>query len=190
MKTFLNFTRFLALAGAIIAAPVSAVELMQGIQLHGYGHAGYLVSDNNDFLKADSKGTWDYNDFALLFTGDLSERSKAWVQLYQIYGERRVDWAFVDYTFTNNSTIKVGQIKLPFGVYNDFRDVEYTRPSTLKPFLYQDVAETVAEAYRGIGYNLPVGDAVSIDLYGGQIVDFEDGEVDNIGIHRWRSLGC
>lgn len=176
MKTISKTVFALALCGGAWISTASAIDLGQGVQLHGYGHAGYLVSENNDFLKADSAGTWDYHDIALLLTDDISERSKAWVQLYQIYGEHRVDWAFVDYTFSNNSTLKLGQIKLPFGLYNDFRDVEYTRPSTLKPFLYQDVTEMVAEAYRGVGYNFQLGEVLSVDLYAGKIVDFEDGE--------------
>jgi len=135
---------------------VSAMELGKHIQLYGYGHAGYLRTDNNTFLKADNSGTWNYNDIALLFVGNIHEKSKVWLQLYHIYDDNRVDWAFVDYTVNNTSTLKLGQIKLPFGLHNDYRGVEYLRLSTLKSFLYQDVSEIAAEAYRGIGYTYSI----------------------------------
>ena len=179
MENRLNPSICIILLSMAWASTASAVQLGENIELHGYGHIGYLTADKNTFLKADSDGTWNYRDIALLFTANLNERSNAWIQLYHIDDDSRVDWAFVDYTFNNGSTVKLGQIKLPFGFYNDYRDVEYIRPSTLKPFMYQDVSEVIPEAYRGLGYSYQstiAGGSLLLDVYGGQIVDFEDGE--------------
>jgi len=177
MKNSLNLSIGIILLSVIWVTSVSAIELSEKIDLHGYGHMSYLTADKNTFLKADSGGTWDYRDIALLFTANLHERSNAWIQLHNIDGDSRVDWAFVDYTFGNGSTVKLGQIKLPFGFYNDYRDVAYIRPSTLNPFMYQDVSEVIPEAYRGLGYSYQSAIAdgsILLEVYGGQIVDFED----------------
>lgn len=162
-----------------------AVDLGEDVELHGYGHVGFLATDVNRYLKADSGGTEDYRDMALLFTAKLNERSKAWAQFYSIYGKARVDWAFVDYQVANGPTLRLGQIKLPVGLYNETRDVEFIRPSSLKPFLYHDAAQIADESYRGLGlaYDHDLGGGnLSWDAYAGRVVEFESGEQRHKGL--------
>lgn len=161
-----------------------AVELGESAELHGYGHLGFLKTDANHYLKAGTEGTWQYRDLALLFTGKLNDRSKAWVQFYGTEGKVRVDWAFVDYQLAIGPTLQVGQIKLPIGIYNEIRDVEFIRPSSMRPFLYQDAAEITDEAYRGLGllYDHDLGGgSMSWNAYAGRIVEFEE---DHPHIHK------
>lgn len=154
-----------------------AVELGESVEMHGYGHLGFLKTDANRYLKAGTEGTWQYRDLALLFTGKLNDRSKAWVQLYGSEGKVRVDWAFVDYQLAAGPTLQFGQIKLPLGIYNEIRDVEFIRPSSMRPFLYQDAAEISDEAYRGVGllhdHDLG-GGSMSWNFYAGRIAEFEE----------------
>lgn len=128
-----------------------AVDLAENVEMHGFGHVGFLATDANRYLKADSGGTDDYREMALLFTARLNERSKAWTMFHSIYGKVRVGWAFVDYQVAHGPTLRLGQIKLPLGIYNETRDMAFTRPSSLKPFLYHEAAEITDESYRGLG---------------------------------------
>jgi hypothetical protein len=153
-----------------------AVDLNDTVQLHGYGHVGYLATDANRYLNADSTGSGDYKDFALLLTGKLSDRSHAWLQLYNIYDKTRLDWAFVDYQVANGPTLRLGQIKMPVGLNNETRDIEYSRPFSMNPFLYQEASEVAHESYLGTGmtYDHDVGSGnFSWDAYVGHGVDYQ-----------------
>jgi len=164
---------FLLDCGLPIAA--HAVDLNESMQLHGYGHIGALATDTNSYLKADNGVTWDYKDLALLFTAKLNERSNAWVQFFSQDGKSRVDWTFIDYQVANGPNFRLGQIKLPIGIYNEIRDVEFIRPSSLQPFLYQESTEIVNEAYRGAGlaYDHGFGNGnLTWDIYAGNTVEF------------------
>lgn len=147
------------------------------VEIHGYGHQGYLQATDNTYLKADNQGTWDYNALALLFTAKIDDKSKLWMQLYSTSEKTRLDWAFVDYQLTSNLTGRAGQIKMPFGLYNEIRDIKFLQLSTLQPMLYQEAAEIAHEAYRGIAvvYDHDIGSgSLSWDAYIGQEVDFEN----------------
>lgn len=162
-----------------------AVDLAENVELHGYGHVGFLATDANRYLRADNGGTEDYRDLALLFTASLNERSKAWAQLYGIYGKARVDWAFVDYQVANGPNLRLGQIKLPIGLYNETRDIEFTRPSSLRPFLYHEASEVSDEAFRGLSlaYNHDLGGgSLTWDAYVGHAVEFESGDHRHYGL--------
>lgn len=176
-----HFSTAASMLGALLLAAgwgscAYAVELGESVEMHGYGHLGFLKTDANRYLKAGTEGTWQYRDLALLFTGKLNDRSKAWVQLYGSEGKVRVDWAFVDYQLAIGPTLQFGQIKLPLGIYNETRDVEFIRPSSMRPFLYQDAAEISDEAYRGVGllhdHDLG-GGSMSWNVYAGRIAEFE-----------------
>jgi len=195
MKSIRRIYKFFAAttAAALFPLAAGAIELGDAVELHGYGHAGALATSDNSYLKADSKGTLDYYDIALLLTGTLSERAKVWAQVYAIYGEPRLDWAFFDYEFHDSLTLRVGQIKTPFGIYNEIRDIEYLRPSSLKPLMYHDGVDLIDEAFRGLSLsttrNFSAG-ALAVNLYGGKIVMFEDDEHIHgplFGIHaKWQ----
>ena len=156
-----------------------AVDLNESLQLHGYGHVGALNTDANNYFKADNGTTWDYKDLALLFTGKLNERSNAWIELFTVDGKNRVDWAFVDYQVASGPLLRLGQIKMPIGLYNEIRDVEFIRPSSLQPFLYQESVEITNEAYQGVGlaYDHEFGrGSLTWDLYAGKSAEYEAGD--------------
>ena len=175
MKRF--STAATALCAVLLASPSHAVQLGESVELHGYGHLGFLKTDANRYFNAGTEGTWQYRDLALLFAGTLSDSSKAWAQLYAVDGRVRLDWAFVDYQIARGPTVQLGQIKLPLGLYNEIRDVEFIRPSSMRPFLYQDAAEISDEAYRGLSlaYDHDLGSGgLSWTVFGGRVAEFED----------------
>lgn len=147
------------LLGGAVAHSAQAVELSDRLHLHGFGQAGSVWASANSYENALAGEPDHYLELALLLTANLTERSNAWVLVHSLHGEVRVDWAFVDYQIARGPTLRLGQIKLPIGLYNETRDMAFTRPSSLKPMLYEEAAEFVDEAYRGIGavYDHDVG---------------------------------
>ncbi len=135
----------LLLAGLLAASPVWADELA-GPRYHiqGFAAQGLIGSTNNRFF-GDSKdgvstafteaglhGTWQTLD-ALRLSGQV---------LYRRAGESdkeglRLDYAQADWQFLQTETtqlgLKFGKVKLPYGLYNETRDVPFTRPGILLP---------------------------------------------------------
>ncbi len=102
-------------------------------------------------------GTTNYRDLALQFRYDMSDKDIFVVQLsstavgdspLQNFGEEiELDWAFYERRLTDNTSLKVGRVQIPLGIYNELRDVgtilPLYRPSSL--FYGQDAftSETV-----------------------------------------------
>ena len=135
----------LLLAGLLAASPVWADELA-GPRYHiqGFAAQGLIGSTNNrffgdsrdgistEFTEAGLHGTWQPLD-AVRLSGQV---------LYRRAGESdkdglRVDYAQVDWQFYQTTStqfgLKFGKVKLPYGLYNETRDVPFTRPGILLP---------------------------------------------------------
>jgi hypothetical protein len=171
----------LLLALALFSAgKADALEMLDNkLEIHGYGHQGFLLTDGNHYLKADSKGTWEFNALALLFTVKATEDTTIWAQLFSSLHDFRLDWAFVNYQASNDLQLRAGQIKTPIGIYNEIRDVKYLQLSTLEPLIYQEELKLTHEAFRGASlvYDYYVGNSsITLDLYGGQQANLEEDE--------------
>jgi len=161
-------------AGAQSAA--YAEDTSDRIEIHGYGHQGYFQTNDNIYLKADKKGSWDYNDLALLFAAKIDDKSKIWILFDGNSSGMRLDWAFVDYQLTTNLIGRAGEIKTPIGLYNEIRDIKFLQLSTIPPMLYQEAVDIADEAYNGaaVAYTHDLGSgSLTWDAYLGQEVDFE-----------------
>lgn len=164
------------------SSAAEAIDVGDRLEIHGYGHQGYLQSTGNTYLKADNKGTWNYNSLSLVFTAKIDDKSKIWAQLHGTSESVRLDWAYVDYQLTTNLSGRAGQIKQPLGLYNEIRDIKFLQLSTLEPMLYQEAAEIVGESFRGVSaiYDHQIGDAnLSWDVYFGQPTETKVNETDH-----------
>lgn len=177
------WTRITALIGfAICSSSVGAIEITDNFEIHGYGHVGYLETSANQYLKADSSGTFNYNAAAALFALTLNDKTKLWAQAFTASTntkKARWDWVFLDYRPVDNLALHIGQIKMPMGLNNDVRDIAYLQLSTLPPSLYQESADFVEEAIQGVAvvYDHSVGNgSFSWDIYGGKSVSFDPAE--------------
>lgn len=179
-RPILSWLFSLTTLGLYPAAAI-AIDLGESIEIHGYGHAGALATTANKYLAADPSGTFDYYDFAVLMTGKLSPRTSVWAQFFLNGKTPGLDWAFLEYETTGGLILRVGQIKTPFGIYNETRDIEYLRPSSIQALMYHDRADLIEEAFRGIGlsstHQFALG-TLKTDLYGGQFATFKVGEPD------------
>jgi hypothetical protein len=137
-------------------------KLPHNLQIHGFASQGWLKStDNNVFgQSSSSSGSFDFREIGLNASmRPLSNLQFSVQGLSRTAGEGspgniRLDYGFIDYTFSNQENsqfgIRLGRMKNPLGFYNDTRDVPFTRPSILLPqSIYFDRTRKLAIAADG-----------------------------------------
>lgn len=163
--------RLLAIASlaALAAAPAMAADISDKVDIHGYGHTSYF--------RTDGSGNWDDSLVSLLFVTEVNDRTHVWVQLHNTAQVSHLDWAYVDYRASAQLTARAGQIKLPFGLYNEVIDARFLQQSTLPPLLYQDGAGFAYENMRGfnLSWTQPAGaGSVVLTGYAGEVAPSPD----------------
>lgn len=134
---------FLAAALAAASVPASALDW----QAHGSLAQGYVLSEGNNFY-GDSRngGSFKYYEAALngvikplpqlLFSAQVLARDAGVTD----DGKPRLDYAFGDYAFLSGRSaeagLRLGRVKNAYGLYNDARDVVFTRPGIIMPSPY------------------------------------------------------
>lgn len=150
------------------------------ITLHGYLTQAYAQSDGHQILGITEDGTFDYRTAALQIRAEMSASDVFVVQLsHERLGESAVqdladdvelDWVFYEHRF-ESSSVKVGRVQIPFGVYNEVKDV-----GTLLPFyrpshnFYGEAAyssETIDGIVASRAFDLGRGWGLDADLYYG-----------------------
>lgn len=145
------------LAWGILVCPVSvrAVDDREdAISMHGFISQGFLLSDTNDVYADTRNGSFQFNEFGFTVMAQLSDRLHAGIQVLSRdlgdYGNNDVnlDWAFADYRWKDSLGFRGGVLKIPWGVYNETRDIDMLRtsiflPSSLYPEELRDVYDTL-----------------------------------------------
>jgi hypothetical protein len=138
--------------------------LPHNLQIHGFASQGWLMTsgNNNVFGKSSSdSGSFDFRELGLnasmrpltnlQFSAQMMSRTAG----EGSPGNIRLDYGFIDYTYFTGETsklgIRLGRMKTPLGLYNDTRDVAFTRPSILLPqSIYFDRTRKLALAADGV----------------------------------------
>jgi hypothetical protein len=123
----------------------SATSPAQSAEIDFFGtlSQGYIKTNSNNYFGDSTKGSFDFREIgvgsAVRFSDDLRASGlllsrKAGTTAD---GKVEVDHLFVEYApiKTQNETygIRVGRQKIPFGFYNESRDIAESRPSILLP---------------------------------------------------------
>jgi hypothetical protein len=117
-------------------------------QVHGYAAQGFVWSSDNRVFGDSPNGSFDYHEAgvngtvaplpALIVSAQVATRSAGVTDS----DTARLDYALADYRFLanagSNAGIRLGKVKNAAGLYNDTRDVIFTRPGILMPSLYGD----------------------------------------------------
>lgn len=153
----------LLLGGLLATSPVGANDLAgPTYRLQGFAGQSLISSTNNNFFgesrdrvsteftEAGLNGIWQPLE-ALSLSGQV---------VYRRAGETdqeglRVDYAQADWSFLNSETTQLGfrfgKVKLPYGLYNETRDVPFTRPGILLPqSIYLDNSRDLLLAAPGV----------------------------------------
>jgi hypothetical protein len=150
---------------AVIYSPVSAQDEDKVI-IHGFGSWAYGSTDGNNYLFATEDGTWDFWDVALNINALPMDDLRINVQLYAGSTNKdvnvKVDFAFVEYSFTDEFNFRAGKVKHPFGNYGEILKASTLRPFMTLPSIYQS-AFFVSDGYTGVGL---VGNTYPTDDFG------------------------
>jgi hypothetical protein len=109
------------------------------LQLHGFISEGGFVSTANEYIGHSSRGSLELFEAGLTVTTELADRLRAGIQLYGRDVGRfrdlppRIDWAYVDYRWRPWLGLRAGIIKMPYGLYNEYADIDSARTAILLP---------------------------------------------------------
>ena len=161
---------------------VSTLYGQQKLSVHGYLTQAYAVSSKYSIFGIPKEGTSDYRNLALQFRYEATDNSNFVIQLshkrigvspvMKIEPDIKLDWAFFEYKFSGDFSIKLGKIQLPFGIYNEIRDVGILLPFYQVPYTPYGESNYMSETVDGfkISYEFFLSPdwIQSIDLYYGQ----------------------
>jgi len=132
-------------------------------------------------------GTFDYRTMALQFRYDISDKDVMVIQLSsRALGDSPIDdaeddieldWAFYERRIQDNTSLKVGRIQIPLGIFNEIRDVGTILPFYRPPFVFYREGTFTSETVDGIAIShtfWPQSDwALDFDVFGGNWNSFE-----------------
>jgi hypothetical protein len=121
------------------AAPAADEPFDTKVSIHGYLSQAYAQSDGNEIAGTTESGTADYRTAAIQIRAEVSPQDSFAVQfsherlgktgLQAFQEDVALDWIFYEHRFADGLAVKVGKVQIPFGIYNEVRDV-----GTLFPF--------------------------------------------------------
>ena len=113
-------------------------DVVEGVQLHGFVTQGAFVSTSNDYIGRSSQGSLELFEAGVNASSQLGDRLRAGVQLFarnvgDFDSPVRFDWAYLDYRLRPWLGVRAGIIKMPFGLYNEYVDIDASRAPILLP---------------------------------------------------------
>ncbi len=122
-------------SSALFAQEQSATR----VSIHGYLTQGYGMSSRDMVMGLTKDGTADYRRAAVLARYSTTRNDNFVVQLghrrlgdspsMQFVNNLKVDMAFYEHRFQDDTRVRVGKVLMPFGIYNEVRYA-----GTLMPF--------------------------------------------------------
>jgi hypothetical protein len=168
--------RVLLVAALLATSRLAAQEPAASIVLHGFGSWAYGNTGKNFYLAGAPEGDFRQVSMSLNLGARVDDRLMIHAQ-GEIFEDEdgthtSLSYAFADYRLSDHFSVRVGQVKHPFGIFTEIHSV-----GTLRPFL--DLPQGVygpvgfaGESYKGVGI-LGTVDAgawmLAYDLYAGGI---------------------
>ncbi len=148
--------------------------------INGFLNEAYGRSDGNEIYGIGKGGTFDYRTAAVIlrveptandiFSVKLRQERIGASEFQQFLPEVGLDRFFYEHRFGDTSVL-VGRVKIPFGIYNEVRDVgallPFFRPATDFYGTGSFTTETVDGARISHPFHLPGHWQLDADLYGG-----------------------
>ncbi len=135
---------WVAAVGLLVACESGHAEGWQSdLQLHGFATQGFVHTSDNSFFGDSEDGSFEFTELGVnasykaaanvRLAGQLLSRRAG--EMYD--GSPTIDFALVDWTLSDTPAhtygVMLGRAKNPLGLYNDTRDVAFTRPSIFLP---------------------------------------------------------
>ncbi len=145
------------------------------VDIHGFISQGYLKSSDYNFYYAETEdGTFQFNEMGITFSTELTDSLRLGMQFLAkdlgVVGndEITIDWAFADYQYSNWLSARIGKMKIPYGIYNARRDIDFTRTTIFLPSsVYHENYRETQLTSKGIGiYGILPGNFEYQAIYG------------------------
>jgi hypothetical protein len=135
---------------------VLAATALERLQVHGFVAQGAFVSTANDYLGSAARGSLELFEGGINFSTEVVDRLRVGLQLFarDVGALRdaspRIDWAFIDHRWRTWLGLRAGIIKMPFGLYNEYVDIDAARlPILLPESVYPVRNRDVLLSHRG-----------------------------------------
>jgi hypothetical protein len=198
-----------SLVSPLLADPAPEESLTNRLAVHGYLTQAYATADDHPLLGIPTDGTTDYRTAALQLRYAVTDKDNFVIQLsHERFGESpfagkkddvEVDWVFYERRFSDRTSLRVGKVQIPLGIYNEIRDVGTLLPLYHPPFNFYGEGAVTSETVDGfvLSHAFDLGGAWSLDgdvYYGGwDIIEVEpatnrvsEGRASNqVGVQLW-----
>lgn len=156
-------------------------EIGDNLYVKGFVSQGYLnTSENNYLVPRSVNGTSAFTEAAITLLARPMDRLLVGIQfLGRNFGnigndQVVIDWAYGDYRWKDQLGFRAGKVKMPFGLYNEGRDVDMLRTTVFLPqSIYNEKQRDFILAYEGLGvygnFDLQGGGELDYHLYGGTL---------------------
>jgi hypothetical protein len=146
-------------------APAPAVEGTSGseskLAVHGYLTEGYARGvDDQLVIGIPEDGTTNYRRVALQFRYSPTQKDNFLVQFAQrrlgespsmaLEPDVKIDWAFYEHKFESGTSVRVGRMATPLGIYNEIRYVGTVLPFYRAPYNFYQEGSFTSEGIDGI----------------------------------------
>lgn len=141
----LSFKLVLTITASISATGIQAYDLtfntnLPPITVHGLASQGYLLSSDYNYLANDTKnGSFQFSELGLNVSMNPFPRTRIAVQGFDFdvgnvgQYDPFLDYALIEYTFSDEIGIRGGRIRRPGGIYNTIQDIDLARTFVLLP---------------------------------------------------------
>ncbi|MFQ5559960.1 MAG: hypothetical protein ACE5FU_05155 [Nitrospinota bacterium] len=147
---------------SLFTSVANASQLAETLQVHGFGSQTYTLSSHNNFFgKSSGNGSFEFTEVGINSSSRPIPELQVSVQVLSRRagkadnGDPRLDYALFDYSFISKeklrSGVRLGVIKNPLGLYNETRDISFTRPGIFLPqSIYFDRTRNLALSANGM----------------------------------------
>lgn len=134
--------------------------------IHGLVSQGFLKSSENNYMSYSEDGTSEFHETIINFQKQMDDKTRLGVQfISKDLGQEgnhqvKIDWAYGDYRFNDRWGLRLGRVKVPFGLYNKYRDIDMLRTPVMLPatVYMEDYRQYITAFNGGVVYaNLPAG---------------------------------
>lgn len=188
---------------------VQKTPLADKFKFFGYINVAYGETDRHQYRGATPGGSFDFRSAALQARFEATPNTELVLQLAnesvgdspsnELRDDLELDWLFVKHRFRNGTSIRLGRVPLPIGIYNEIKDVGTALPFFRPSDNFYGEGTWTSDSVDGVvvSHNFAVdsGWDINLDFYYGEWERIESDGVDRryaqaeisdaIGIFTW-----
>jgi hypothetical protein len=109
------------------------------VQMHSFASEGVIYTNNNNYLTMNTTDGASFTDMGVVLSSRITSRLRVGAQVYDRdighlqQWHPNLDWASVDYSFSDAFGVRGGKVKTALGLYNQTQDLEFGQTWALMP---------------------------------------------------------